>query len=71
MEVMLDGKGSFASICAFFDRLSKIKRLSKVKDIAISAHGQSDDYPMKATLIIYFGLHSDRAKTARKGVARG
>ena len=33
MEVMLDGKGSFQSICSFFDRLSKIQRLSKVKDL--------------------------------------
>jgi hypothetical protein len=50
---MLDGKGSFRSICAFFDRLSKIQRLSKVKDLSVSVDPQSDDYPMKATIVIY------------------
>jgi len=71
MEVMLNGKGSFASICAFFDRLAKVKRLSKVKDITISVDRQSDEYPMKATLIIYFGLQTDRDQLALKEVTRG
>ena len=71
MEVMLNGKGSFASICSFLDRLSKITRLSIVKDITISTDDWSGDYPMKATLIIYFGLQSDRGATAQTGVARG
>jgi Tfp pilus assembly protein PilO len=39
MEVMLNGTGSFASMCSFFDRLSKIERLSKVKDVTITADG--------------------------------
>jgi len=71
MEVMLDGKGSFKSICAFFDRLSKLQRLSKVKDLTISVDPQSDDYPMKATIVIYFGLKGDDKASAVAEVRRG
>jgi type IV pilus assembly protein PilO len=70
MEVMLDGKGSFKSICSFFERLSKIQRLSKVKDLTVSVDPQSDDYPMKATIVIYFGLKGDEAAAGGE-VSRG
>jgi len=70
MEVMLDGKGSFESICSFFERLSKIQRLSKVKDFSVSGDAQSDDYPMKATIVIYYGLQGDGATVGRE-VSRG
>jgi Tfp pilus assembly protein PilO len=59
MEVMLDAKGNYQSICRFFDRLSKIQRLSKVKDLSVSVDPLSDDYPLKATIIIYFGLKGE------------
>ncbi len=71
MEVMLDGRGNFKSICAFFDRLSKLQRLSKVKDLTISVDPQSDDYPMKATIVIYFGLQVDDNASAGAEVRRG
>jgi Tfp pilus assembly protein PilO len=56
MQVTLKGSGSYASICAFVDRLAKLKRLSKVKDLSLSAGDGASDYPMTATLVIYFGL---------------
>jgi Tfp pilus assembly protein PilO len=59
MEVMLDAKGNYQSICRFFDRLSRIQRLSKVKDLSVSVDPLSDDYPLKATIIIYFGLKGE------------
>lgn len=71
MEVMLDGKGNYKSICAFFDRLSKLQRLSKVKDLTISVDPQSDIYPMKATIVIYFGLQVDDLAPAEGEVRRG
>jgi type IV pilus assembly protein PilO len=71
MEVMLDGKGTFASICRFFDRLSKIQRLSKVKDLTVSVDPQSADYPMKATIVIYFGLQGENDASAPTEVSRG
>jgi Tfp pilus assembly protein PilO len=71
MEVMLDGKGSFESICSFFERLSKIQRLSKVKDLSVSVDPRSDSYPMKATIVIYFGLKGDGAEPTPPEVSRG
>jgi Tfp pilus assembly protein PilO len=71
MEVMLDGKGTFASICSFFDRLSKIQRLSKVKDLSVAVDPTSDEYPMQATIVIYFGLKGDAAESSAGEVNRG
>lgn len=71
MEVMLDGAGSFSSICSFFQRLSQIQRLSKVKNLSVSVDPQSDAYPMKATIVIYFGLKTEDKASADVEVSRG
>jgi Tfp pilus assembly protein PilO len=70
MEVNLSGKGSYASICAFIDRLSKLKRLSKVQNLTLTASGSATEYPLTATLIIYFGLHGTDDSNAQE-VKRG
>jgi Tfp pilus assembly protein PilO len=67
MEVMLNGRGSFASICSFFDQLSKVTRLSKVKDVSVTIGDDSKEYPVKATLVIYFGLTDKRGDKAKVG----
>jgi Tfp pilus assembly protein PilO len=69
MHVTLKGTGSFASVCGFLDRLNKLTRLSKVKDLTLSAGEDSPDYPMTATLVIYFALEGDAssAQEARRG----
>jgi Tfp pilus assembly protein PilO len=56
MEVTLKGSGSYASICTFVERLSKLNRLSKVKNLSLSVGTNANEYPLTATLIIYFGL---------------
>jgi Tfp pilus assembly protein PilO len=66
MQVTLKGEGSFASICTFLDRLNKLKRLSKVKDLTLSASDRTSDYPMTATLIIYFSLQGKDTKPAQE-----
>jgi len=71
MEVMLDGKGTFKSICSFFERLSKIQRLSKVKDLTVSVDPQAEEYPMKATIMIYYGLKGETAVAPGGEVSRG
>lgn len=65
MRVTLRGTGSYASICKFIDRLAKLQRLSKVKDLTVSAEGNANEYPMTATLVIYFGLRGKEADTAK------
>jgi Tfp pilus assembly protein PilO len=65
MQVTLKGAGSYASICKFLGRLSQIKRLSKVKDLQLSAGDDASAYPMTATLVIYFGLRGKEAAPAK------
>jgi Tfp pilus assembly protein PilO len=64
LQVTLKGSGSYASICRFVDRLARLKRLSKVNDLTVTAEGNADEYPMTATLVIFFGLRGkDTAAT--------
>ena len=67
MQVTLRGQGSFSSICTFVDRLSKLSRLSKIKDLTLSAGNDASEYPMAATLVIYFGLKGKDAASDREG----
>jgi len=67
MQVKLSGQGSFSSVCTFLDGLTKLTRLSKVKDLTLSAADEGSDYPMTATLVIYFGLRGKEAPSAAEG----
>jgi Tfp pilus assembly protein PilO len=67
MQVTLKGTGSFGSICTFVDRLNKMARLSKIKDLILSADDSTAEYPMSATLVIYFGLRGDDADPVQEG----
>jgi Tfp pilus assembly protein PilO len=67
MQVTLKGIGSYASICKFLDRLSKLTRLSKVKDLTLSAADDAGQYPMTATLVIYFGLQGKDLESGGPG----
>jgi Tfp pilus assembly protein PilO len=66
MRVTLKGQGSFASVCTFIERLNKLKRLSKVEDLTLSASDSSTDYPMTATLVISFALQGNDLKAAQE-----
>jgi Tfp pilus assembly protein PilO len=70
LQVTLKGSGSYASICTFVDKLAKLNRLSKIKDLSLTAGDESTEYPMTATLVIYFGLRGKEAKPA-EGERRG
>jgi Tfp pilus assembly protein PilO len=67
MQVTLKGEGSFGSICNFVAQLTKLTRLSKIKDLTVSAGDNANQYPMTATLVIYFGLRSKEAPSAPEG----
>ncbi len=67
MQVTLKGQGSFGSICTFVAQLTKLTRLSKIKDLTVSAGEDASQYPMTATLVIYFGLRGKEAPSAQEG----
>jgi Tfp pilus assembly protein PilO len=67
MQVTLKGQGSFGSICSFIDQLTKLTRLSKIKDLTLSAGDSTTEYPMTATLVIYFGLRGNDEASAQEG----
>lgn len=70
MEVTVLGQGSFTSICSFFNRLAKLQRLSKVKNLEITAGEYGSEYPIKATLVIFFGMQGNKV-ALNKEVHRG
>lgn len=67
MQVTLKGEGSFGSICTFVDRLNKLARLSKIKELTLEAEDSRAEYPMTATLVIYFALRGSDAESAQEG----
>jgi Tfp pilus assembly protein PilO len=67
MQVTLKGQGSFGSICTFVDQLAKLTRLSKIKDLTLSVADNATEYPMTATLVIYFGLRGNAEASAQEG----
>jgi Tfp pilus assembly protein PilO len=70
LEVTLMARGDFASICTFFDRVAGLNRLSKLQDLTLTATGDASDYPVKATLVIFFGLRGKDAQVTGE-VKRG
>jgi Tfp pilus assembly protein PilO len=70
MEVTVTGRGNYASICTFLDRLANMTRLSKLQNLSLTASGNATEYPMTATLIIYFGLRGKEVESTKE-VKRG
>ncbi len=67
MQVTLRGQGSFGGVCEFIDQLAKLTRLSKIKDLSLSVADNEAEYPMAATLVIYFGLHGSGEALVQEG----
>ena len=67
MQVTLKGEGSFGSICTFVERLNKLARLSKIKELTLSAEDNGTEYPMTATLVIYFAIRGNDAESTQEG----
>jgi Tfp pilus assembly protein PilO len=67
MEVTFTGRGSYASICTFFDKLAQLNRLSKLQSLTLTATGTATEYPVEATLIIYFGLRGREVASTKEG----
>lgn len=71
LEVSLKGQGSFASVCAFVERLGKLTRLSRMKDLTVTGGENVTDYPVTATLIIYCGLRGKETQASDNKTAEG
>jgi Tfp pilus assembly protein PilO len=69
LEVTLTGRGNYASVCAFFDRLAKLNRLSKLENLLLTA-SNSAEYPIEVKLVIFFGLRGKEAEASTE-VKRG
>jgi hypothetical protein len=54
-------------VCTFIEQLTKLTRLSKIKDLTLSAGDNPAEYPMTATLVIYFGLRGTAEAPAQGG----
>jgi Tfp pilus assembly protein PilO len=67
LQVTLKSEGSFGSICTFVDHLSKLSRLSKIKDLTLTSETDATEYPMTATLVIYFGIRGSDSESAPEG----
>jgi Tfp pilus assembly protein PilO len=67
MQVTLKGQGSFGSVCSFIDQLTKLTRLSKITNLTLSVGDNATEYPMTATLVIYFGLRGNDEASAQEG----
>jgi Tfp pilus assembly protein PilO len=67
MQVTLKGQGSFGSLCTFLEQLTRLTRLSKITDLTLSAGDNPAEYPMTATLVIYFGLRGTADASAPEG----
>lgn len=66
MQVTLKGEGSFGSVCTFVDRLNNLARLSKVKNLTLSSDTDATEYPLTATLTIYFGLRASETQSTQE-----
>jgi Tfp pilus assembly protein PilO len=67
LQVTFKGEGSYSSICTFVDQLNKLARLSKIKDLTLTSDTDATEYPMTATLVIYFGLRGTDAGSGQEG----
>lgn len=54
MQVNLTSRGSYASICRFLNRLSRMSRLCRVTKLVIDAKQQEPPYRVEMTLAVYF-----------------
>jgi Tfp pilus assembly protein PilO len=70
LEVTLTGRGNYASICAFFNRIANLTRLSKLQSLTLTASGNATEYPITATMIIYYGLRGKEERSTKE-VKRG
>lgn len=58
VEVVISGRGSFASICSFLHRVSQLERLSTVRQMSINSSGSNGSYPFEVVYSLQFGMQT-------------
>ncbi len=59
VDVVLQGRGSYASICRFLFRVSELDRMSTVRSMTIERDGAEDSYPFKVVYSLQYGIKTD------------
>ena len=54
LPIKMKLQGSFLSLVSFFDRINKMKRVTRVKNLKIDVNPKTDDLDVEMTLNIYF-----------------
>lgn len=55
LQIRLTGEGNYASICGFFESMSKFSRVATVSQMNLQVPSDSEIYPLDMTLTLYFG----------------
>ena len=59
VDVVLQGRGSYASICRFLFRVTELDRMSTVRSMTIERDAVEDMYPFKVVYSLQFGIKTD------------
>lgn len=57
LEIHIQARGTFASICRFLDQLEQIPRVTKVTSLQLDGVAADDGYPLSMTVRLYYGVH--------------
>lgn len=68
VDVVISGQGSYASICRFLYRVSRLERLSTVRQLSIESNPGSNEYPFEVIYSLQFGMHTDVEPEQKDGV---
>lgn len=61
-EVMVNGFGSFASICGFLDNVNQLARITKISSMELATDQESESYPLQVTFVLVYGIESNDTK---------
>lgn len=58
-EVTVSGRGSFASICGFLDKVHQLARVTKIINLELATDQESASYPLEVTFVLVYGIESN------------
>jgi Tfp pilus assembly protein PilO len=64
VDVVISGRGSYAGICRFIDRVSQLARLSTVRRCSIKTDVSATSYPFEVVYSLQFAMQSAKQPAA-------